>query len=370
MAVEMAVDARQIGEEKLIFRMIIMCVALVLVPGVVGAIFYPLSKGGNRLLFGWIAGQLLLWAGFELTCVPMILLHKEFGQLTESFLFYVGALILFSAGFCMRRRCKGAISYYVAPARNREENKAIPIMWILFGVLLALQLFLVIFLSYQEGDDAFFVSISTASIDSNQMYQKDPYVGGTTTLDIRHALAPYPIFVSVLAKLFAVPAIVVAHVGLPLVMIPMAYAMFYLCGERLLEGRRQNLAFFMVLVELLVLFGGYSVYTSENFLLVRSAQGKAVLGSIIIPFLTLLLYLLLERLNKKEPVSPGLWVLLAILMTAGCLCSTLGTFLLCMLSCIVAGLAVYFYRKWTFLIPLTLCMMIPIGFAGLYFWLS
>ena len=46
-----------------------------------------------------------------------------------------------------------------------------------------------------------------------------------------------------------------------------------------------GIPFFMILTELLLLFGGYSVYSVENFVMVRASQGKAILAGIILPFL-------------------------------------------------------------------------------------
>ncbi|MCM1568168.1 MAG: DUF6077 domain-containing protein [Roseburia sp.] len=350
--------------------MLLLGIILVLVPGCIGAMLYPVGRGGNKLIFGWVSGQILLWAGFQLICVPLILVNKSFGQVMQSFVFFAMALLLLSAGVCLRRGCKDRPGAERFKGATRERGKRFYLLWGIFWMLLLLQLFLAVFLAYEEGDDAYYVAISSISVDADNMYMKHPYTGGATDLDVRHALAPFPIWISMLAKLSGMAAVSVAHVALPLVMLPMAYGLYFLLGERLLKERRQQLPYFMILVELLVMFGGYSVYTTENFLLVRSAQGKAVLGNIIIPFLILLLYLLLEHLQEGVRLGIGYWFLMAALMTAGCLCSTLGSFLLCMLVGIVGICAVVCYRKWKFILPLTGCMLSPVCFAVLYFMLG
>ena len=221
--------------------------------------------------------------------------------------------------------------------------------------------------AYEEGDDAFYVAISTITENADTMYRKLPYTGGTTGLDARHGLAPFPIWVSFLAKASGIPSVTMAHVVLPMILIIMSYGIYYLLGRHLLGSHKAGLPLFMILVELLILFGGYSVYSAENFLLVRTAQGKAVLANIIIPFLMLLMVLLLEKQEKQERAGVGYWFLLALAMTAGCLCSTLGTLLTCILVGVTGLCAAVCYRRWRVLVPTALCCMIPVLLALLYF---
>lgn len=353
-------------------QIMILGLFLILIPGLTGAMFWPMCREQNKLIFGWIGGQLLLWAGFECICVPMVLAQKSFEQVMQSFLLFTMALLLFSAGVGLRRACGRGYGKKSSSSEIRRtvRGKRFSALWGVFFLILALQLFLLVYLSYEEGDDAYYVAISSISVDADNMYMKQPYTGGATSLDVRHALAPFPVWISVLAKLSGMAAVSVAHVALPLVMLPMAYGLYFLLGERLLKEKRQQLPYFMILVEILVIFGGYSVYTTENFLLVRSAQGKAVLGNIIIPFLFLLLHMLMEHLEKGDSLGISYWILLLALMVSGCLCSTLGSFLLCMLAGIAGICAVFWYKKWKILPPLLGCMVVPAGFAILYFVLA
>lgn len=62
----------------------------------------------------------------------------------------------------------------------------------LAGVLLLVQLVLAVLMVYGDGDDAYYVAISAAAEESGRMYQKIPYTGMHTELDVRHGLAPFP----------------------------------------------------------------------------------------------------------------------------------------------------------------------------------
>lgn len=346
-------------------RILILGIILLIIPTVVGGLFVNVDKSAVKLPFMWISGQILLWAGFQCICLPLILLEKRFSTVVQLFWIYMGLLVLLSVFLYFIRKHKKACSLRVIS--GTDEKKPYRLLWLVFWGLLVLQLVMVCLMAYEEGDDAFYVAISTITENADTMYQKLPYTGGTTGLDARHGLAPFPIWVAFLARISGIPSVTVAHVALPMVLIVMSYGIYYLIGKHLLAGRRQALPFFMILVELLVLFGGYSVYSAENFLLVRTAQGKAVLANLIIPFLFLLLLLLLERLQKEERAGAGYWLLLAFTMTAGCLCSTLGTLLTCMLVGVTGLCAAVCYRRWRVLVPMALCCMIPVLVALLYF---
>ena len=115
-----------------------------------------------------------------------------------------------------------------------------------------------------------------------------------------------------------------------------------------------------------MLFGDYSFYTMENFMIARSRQGKAALGSIVIPFLLLLLLIWLKKLQEGEKVPMRLYLLFAAGATTGCLCSTLGALLLCMMLGIVGLLGAVCYRRLRSLFPLAVCCIPCVCYALLY----
>ena len=246
-------------------------------------------------------------------------------------------------------------------------GKSAKIWWLVFWLLLCLQWVLTILLAYEEGDDAFYFATATITEQSNTMYLILPYTGFTTGLDARHGLAPFPVWIAYLAKLSGIPALVVAQVLLPLSLMGMAYGIYYLIAKKLCTEKEETVPLFMVLTEVLFLFGGYSLFTAENFLLVRAAQGKAVIACIILPFLLFLVMQILDKVKVQGKCGLGFWILMAATTTAACLCSTLGT----VLSSIMLGIAglciAVSYRKVKVLIPMAICCGMPVCMALLYF---
>lgn len=357
----------------IVFQLLFLCILLILVPLAVGGFFVSRFGGAENVCFMWVSGQVLLWAVFQVICVPFILSQGSFNAVV--FLFSVASILLAVGGIlCFGRKrkgvCKGITQDGQEPAKTESGGKWTKLLWLLCGALLLLQLVLAVFLAYEEGDDAYYVAISTITVDADQMYMKLPYTGQWTGLDARHGLAPFPIWVAYLAELTKIPAVTMAQIILPLTLIVMTYGIYFLIGNVLLEKRRKWLPLFMIFVEIMVLFGGYSTYSAENFLLVRTSQGKAVIANIVIPFMIFLLFRMLEALEKGDRISGKHWLLVALTMVVGCLCSTLGSLLSCILLGVVGGCAVVCYRKWKLLVPMAACCVAPAVFALLYLMLG
>lgn len=358
----------------ILLQILILLLWLVLVPAAAGGI---ISAGGDKrvksFFFMWTGGTILLWAVFQLICVPAVLLQQRFDG-REMFpvvvaLFLAVSLLLaaLGMGLTVRSLLRNRPAYRVLSGMGEKKGRMYYVLWAIFWLLLLFQLVQAVRLAYGDGDDAYYVAVSAITQESNTMYMKRAYTGGRTGLETRYGLAPFPIWIAFLARISGLKAVSVAHVAAPLCLIPLTYAIYYLMGRRLC-GRKngERLPLFLLFTELLVLFGDYSIYTAENFMLARSRQGKAALGNIILPMLILLLFMILERLQENEKTGFRLWLLLAGCITAGCLCSTLGALLCCMLVGVTGICAAISYRRWKLLLPMILCCIPAVCFAGLY----
>ncbi len=364
---------------------LILLLWFLVIPTVTGAVVInKLEPGvgqGGRLLSLWVCGQMILWAVFQLICVPFVLLQRPFAtnfskpftgenSLISVVSVYLSCVLVLLAGglFSMHKWYRKNRITVLPSIESAEEEKRLltKVLWVVFWVLLLFQMVQAVRMTYGDGDDAYYVAVSAITEESNFMYLKLPYTGGSTGLDIRHGLAPFPVWIAFLAKLSGVRTVSVAHVAVPLALIPMTYAIYALIGRRLCKDHPQKMALFLILTQLLVLFGDYSFYTAENFMIARSRQGKAALGNIVIPMILYLLCLILERLTARRKIEGSLWILLTCTIITGCLCSTLGALLTCMLVGITGLCAAFCYRKWKMLFPMALCCLPAVGYAVLY----
>ena len=334
----------------------------------------------RKLPFLWISGQLLLWAAFQLITVPLVLkevpfstdfaraLSHENPPWTVVTLFggTMAVLTAVSLLLLLWKLRKGKRAFAVVRGAEASKSRWSLFLWCVFWGLLLLQLCLAVYMTYGDGDDAFYVAVSTITEESNTMYRKLPYTGGSTGLDGRHGLAPFPVWIAFLARISGIPAVTVAHVAAPLALIPMTYAIYYLICEKLSKGNKEKVPLFLVLTEILVIFGDTSFHSVENFMIARSRQGKAALGSIVIPMMFYIFLMILERIQENRKVEWIWWALLAAGILSGCLCSTLGALLLCMLTAIVGLLGAICYRKLWLLLPMACCCLPAVCYGILY----
>ncbi len=336
------------------------------IPAAVGTIFWGIKKHTESLPFQWVSGQLLLWTLFMLLCLPLTIRKVDFIYLVWIYTALVAGLLLVSGGLYLRWRGKRRGDFRVVYQEDQTEKKTAFFLWLIFWGLLLFQLFQAVRLAYGDGDDAYYVAVTTTTNNAGTMYRKIPYTGVTTELDVRHALAPFPVWIAYLAQVTGAKSAAVAHVAVPLMLISMTYAIFFLIAEKLFWRKKDRIPLFLIFTELLALFGDYSYYTAENFMLARSRQGKAALGNIVIPVLFLLLLSWLEALQEKRKLSLKYWVLLFSTMTTACLCSTLGAVLSFLLVAVTGSCAAAVYREWRILIPLGVCCAPCIVVAELY----
>jgi hypothetical protein len=320
-------------------------------------------------LESWVFGQMLLWGAFQIICVPFVLLQRTFLEVVTIFQLVSSILGLVGIGlwwFTWRKR---------TPYRNlrtsSKQDKRSLLLWCVFWMLLLFQVVMAFTMTYGDGDDSYYVAVSTLAQESNTMYLKLPYTGGATALDARHGLAPFPIWIAYLAQISGIRTVSVAHVAVPALLIPMTYAIYAMIGKRLpgistRQFKKDYLPIFMIFLSLLVLFGDYSIYSVENFLIARTRQGKAAFGNLVIPALILLLLIIVEKIHENRKMNPKIWICLTAVILTGCLCSTLGTALCGLLLAVVGLISAISFRKWKFLIPLCLCCVPTVVYIVLY----
>ena len=351
----------------MVIQILILILVLGIIPLLVGGI--PGYLGNNKILFSlpmrWVGGQFLLWAGFQLICVPLVLQERNFSVVVALYWVFILALILLVTAMGIRQRAR-KMSVHLISGYDSGSEDSLSLLWLPFLGILLYQLIQAVRMTYGDGDDAFYVAVSTITENAETMYQKLPYTGGGTELDARHGLAPFPIWIAFLARVSGMPAVTVAHVALPVVLISMTYVVFYLLGCRLFPERDGKLPLFLIFTEILVLFGDYSYYTAENFMIARSRQGKAALGSIVIPFILYLLLVLLQRLQEREKIPLSFYLLLLSATITGCLCSTLGALLICMMVGITGAVGAVCYHERRILFPMAACCIPCVCYALLY----
>lgn len=192
------------------------------------------------------------------------------------------------------------------------------------GALLLIMLQGYSYVAYEhiDDDDAFFVATATTAVANDNLYVKSPYSGATyKKLPNRYILSPFSIYYAVMSKLTSVHAAVYAHLFLPLVLLLFVYMVYYLWGKEWFQTA-ESLGVFLVIISIINIFGNYSEFTTQTFMLFRLWQGKAFLAAGILPFLLYLCYK-----TRKESYNSIYFIVLFFGTLAASHVSSMGIFL-------------------------------------------
>ncbi len=231
---------------------------------------------------------------------------------------------------------------------NRRFSTSELLYTSIFLGLLAFQLVMAVLYAPFDGDDAYYVVETLQAQQTGTMYTLQPYLGYSTVLDYRHALAAWPLWIAFIARMCCIHATILSHTVLPLLLIPLCYYILAQCGALLLPERKDLLPLFLCFCSLFMLFGNVSIYTPETFFLMRTWQGKAMIGSFVIPALFWCFLLLVSEETKhgqgamisgrRERLYP--WLLLFLVNASAGFFSTSGILLSMMLTMAAAAATV------------------------------
>lgn len=383
---------------------------LLLIPFCIGLIpvnFISPNKRSPVLVF--LSGYFLMWALFEVVCIPAVLLIKyhNFSAASNVFMALACACAVGGLLLLFRNRKAGRESLISGKRRTADDkvtdskateraNGADEIKdgvdagkrgismalqrlkkwdykaeWLVFLALVGFQLYKSVAYASFDGDDAYYVVESLIAQQADVMYRILPYTGRPTDLDVRHVLAVFPMWVAFVAVRSDIHSTILSHVVMPLVLIPLTYFVYYEIGKRLFvrtdgAGSKENLPVFMILMAMFQIFGNVSIYTNETFFLTRTWQGKAVVGSLIIPAVLWLMLWIYDEIRKKKKADTGLWFLLVCVNMSAGICSSIAVFLVSFLIALTAFVFMLAGRDFKMLLKFGAVCVPNIVYVGLY----
>lgn len=374
---------------------------LIIIPYCIGLIPAAFTAADRRNpAFVFLAGYFVMWALFGLVTIPVVLFVRYDNFILASNCFMALSILCAAAGVGLTYRRKGSVRALVRTENPLQEgfgnavrrmSWAERVEWLLFFILLGFQLYKAAAYASFDGDDAYYVTASLIAQQADTMYTILPLTGRHTGLDIRHALAVFPMWIAFVAKKSHIHATILSHTVLPFLLLPLTYLVYYEIGRLLFDGRKngqdkgrikraarrvdsaasenrselrsgENLPLFMILMAVFQIFGNVSIYTNETFFLTRTWQGKAVAGSLVIPALLWMFLLLSDGRERKDADGlrakrtgtkrAGLWLLLTCInMTAG-ICSSIAVFLVSILMAVTAVCLAFVERDCKILIKM------------------
>lgn len=394
---------------KLLLQFLSLTIWLFIIPFLIGLLparFMPKNRRTPGVIF--LAGYIIFFAIFEFIGILVVLNVVYDGMTTLLRYFTPVAITLAALGLGAEiivpcDRCHGVssrVSQVLSPAvalgrlleRKSGQRKAdktvapegdntcgaqgLPsyflsapletkITYLIFFLILAFQLFMALTRASFDGDDAYYIAQSLTAWQRDYLYRFEPYTGYSTTLDLRHALAVFPLWISMLAVKTQIHPTIISHSIIPLFLLPMTYLLFYQIGKSLFHNKKELLPMFMVIISLIQMFGNVSIFTNETFLMTRTWQGKSFAANFVIPAVLWLFLLISDEAKKNSGFI--YWILLGFLFWVAALSSSLVVLLaLILAACLGFYLAIY-YRGLVFLFKTALACVPGAAYIVFYF---
>lgn len=328
----------------IILKLMALFLLLIVLPILIGwgpSYFIHKNTKGS-LIYGYVFMLALL----ELAGIPVVLfLNVHAYQVFCITLFIV--FILFAAiGVCLSRKTlslSGIKSQVLSPVKYVSSlSLEGRIYFALIVICVLFQLVMVFVFASMDADDFYFNAQALTSQAYGTMYRVDESTGRSTFLDIRHAMALFPMWQAFVSTISKVHVTILAHKVLPMVIIPLSYYLIYVIGKVLFPDNETKALIFTLLMNVWRVFGFVSYFTTETFFLLRTWQGKSFAGNFILPFI-LMLFLVLYSDNKMGEIKNNkLYIMLFLAVIASGSSSSLAVLLSVMM---IAMLGLFFYIR-------------------------
>lgn len=340
---------------RMIVGVIILIFYFTMVPTVIGITGSKVlcTKRKVSTAEAYIWGNIILWVIFQMLCVPMGIIGISFTTLTIIF----AGIVLLLLILAFRLQGKGIFREVFSVLEKIRHFKWIE--WTVMVLILVQACVSAFAATYIGMDDAAYMAISLDAVGKDSIASIDFYTGLPAGVPLKILLTSWNYYISFLGKISGVHVAAVARSFLPVVLIPMAYLVYLLLARVFFQHDRKKISFFLLCINLLIMFGGYSWYTVTLRLDICVWHGKAVMAAIMLPFL--FYYLLQTNEYQKRDL-----LCLLLIMIATCAMSLMGVGLSIL---IVVGAIVSRYQKKNIKkgLPLLLVVTIVALVAVFYF---
>ena len=295
---------------------LVMILVLFIIPELIGLFFLRILKKENTNLFlAFIMGYVLEFAFCQIFAVSYIYLEKTLTEL-------IIVLGIISLSLCV-------VSVVINMFKAKDILKTIlnfiketpKILATLAIILVGIQVYFYGRYMHIDDDDAFYIGTATVAVQTDTLLKYSAMTGEEDYENqiSRYRLGPFPIFLSIISELIDIHPAIVARTIFPVIFVPLVYMIYGLIGKELFKEDNKKVWYFIILMNIINMWGNYSGRSNFTFFLIRIWQGKAILANMILP-LIVLLFIKAEENDYEFKYC----ALLFITILAGCLTTTMG----------------------------------------------
>lgn len=293
-------------------NIILSIILLLVVPVFAGNGLCGLLGFERTLSKSFVFGLTGIWALCQIITVPLVLLKADFRIAAVALTIMVILLCLYG----IRKKCYTGI---LLSTETKGQKLAIGVMLCSFLALLVTATVL----QHTDADDSRFVVNAVDICRTNKMFLTNPATGDALDVWegelIKDVTSPWAVYIAWCSWLTSTHPTIMAHTFMPVMLLLMACCVFWMLSEDFFKGDITHRCIFVCMVLLLNVYGYYSVYSAETFLMTRIWQGKAVVAGIGIPLFLKVCMMIYDEEKKRQN-----YIFLLILQFALCLLSGMG----------------------------------------------
>ena len=155
----------------MIIKLCCALLGIVIAPILVGFFISKFIKNEKSIIYALVVGYLVEFAICELIAVPMIFLKCTFKMFL---LTYIGIIFIISIASIILN-FKDFKEILLSNIKSLKETPKILTIICIF--LVCIQIYVFAFYSHLDWDDAFYVSSSVTTVQTNSLYKYDPETG-------------------------------------------------------------------------------------------------------------------------------------------------------------------------------------------------
>lgn len=269
----------------------IICIALVFLNFILYFLFGSFvtarisnSDEGMSLPLTIVVGFFLYYSIFTLFCVPVMYRWRPLSMLSN--IWAIAVAIIAVVSIILNYKSWKRLKLYF-------DKKLVLTACIVLTIIEAI---IIIYAYHFTLDAAYYVTNAGTSVETNMMNVYDPYTGDWQDhFQMRYFFATYPIQDSVMCYLFGIHPLMQTKIVMAAVVIILTNLIYVMVGKELFANNA-NKTFLFLLFATLINFFFITIYTSSNFMITRTYEGKNVLANVIIP---MIFYMYIRYLKGK-----------------------------------------------------------------------
>lgn len=345
-----------------ILKGFMIAIATIAVPVVLGQLItvHMEERYAGHLIANWVFGMALMFAQLQILAVPMIIADCKFSNLFHIYL----SVIIIEVIVALSRYLKDLLK---AVKNIPQKLKKYGLIGLVVIMSILMQGFMLSYFEHTDDDDARYVPSAVAAIEKDIMFEENPVTGeplySRITEVFKDMVSPWIMFWAVLAAVSGIHPAILMHSVVPLIFIPLAYAIYWLVAGSLFGEEHEKKMIFLGLVSAINIFSGYSVYNSGAFLLFRIWQGKALFATIFIP---LLFFMAIRLFTMERKLQLADYLLIAIVCFGACMTSGFGIVLTAIFWGLVSVLYAISKKSFKNMVAIWISMLPCVIFGFLY----